>query len=1166
MDGDLFIRSTVKYLARGRRRFVSHILSPRTSSPILPTRETIPLSLDRESLSPHDEPLSYIIYRSETTGGPYAYLGETTELEYNDEDVEDGTSYYYVVTANYADGESPYSNEASATPGISISTTDTLSRDDGEPTSFYYGRPGSKFATRFQVDEPCQLLTIYYLTAGDGEFISNVHRWTGTTVGESYLSDRRVHGSDGWTIVDMSPYDLYFVGDFVVSYGNLSSDVYLAADTMGAEEGFSWDYYEERWYSTDYIYYIRVEVRYLATEETATLTGIVTLGPEYSGSLEGSVVQLLSTDFRDTTNADGEFNITEIPPGNYTVKVTHPGFIPHFEELGIFTDLRVSFNLAPYTPPVNPPRFLQARNYMDSSVELYWCPPYGEPGTVEEIAYDDGNPKYYYMAEEGDVEDVRFTVSFPCTLLYVAMAFYDSLDIYDSVEVHIWADDGYGYPDFSSELIPPITAEPEPFSSVTGVKWTILDVSDEELVLPPGEDFHIGYYHISEHPSLLADTLPSESPSRSRLYISDTHLWEQREDYLTRAIVKYYSLGKRTSRSPFSEKDRGLDVLGRTIPEGVRALNGSQTMPSLLEILFPSEVTEYNIYQGTSPADLSLVGTTSDTSYTDTELENNRRYYYQVEAVYPYGISEPTDVVSAMPLETPEEPYVLLVDDDGSGYEPRAEDEGELYISILQELEIPFKAVELLMGENGPSADFMSSYNAVVWWTGVGYTGDVTVTEEDELELASYLDDGGNLFLTGQDYLWDRYLGTSRFSPGDFPYDYLGITQALQDVWTIEEDVITATYRGESETFADGLSFGVLNPFPNWSVYPDHLAGLGQNLFMLLVPGEESGVPTLNYTTTDFKSVFSTVPLLALEDEEGSTKTEMVRRILIDYFDILPPELVDIDVAVQPGWNQVSVPVLMEDMSGENVFPPSLRLPEIYRYNPTTMRYEEVDTVQPGEGYFILFIVDTTITLSGEPVESYRDSVHPGWNMIGSVSESYPIAELLTVPSGILVPPIYWYNPSTVVYDEVSNIDPGLGYWALLIGEGSITLPNPYREKAVRVLNSPVSTKYPTIPPSPPELKQEGKLPSEIILGSKPYPNPFNSTTNIDVLSPRKTSISIKLYNVTGELVREGRKAIEPGLNKVPIDATNLASGLYLYRIESIPNKIIGQGKLYLLK
>ncbi|NOZ08407.1 MAG: T9SS type A sorting domain-containing protein, partial [FCB group bacterium] len=72
-----------------------------------------------DDVSVNREITGYTLYRSETEGGPYAEIGSTdpATLTYDDGEVVNGTTYYYVATAVY-DGatESDYSNEASATP------------------------------------------------------------------------------------------------------------------------------------------------------------------------------------------------------------------------------------------------------------------------------------------------------------------------------------------------------------------------------------------------------------------------------------------------------------------------------------------------------------------------------------------------------------------------------------------------------------------------------------------------------------------------------------------------------------------------------------------------------------------------------------------------------------------------------------------------------------------------------------------------------------------------------------------------------------------------------------------------------------------------------------------------------------------------------------------
>ena len=60
---------------------------------------------------------SYGVYRSLTSGGPYAYIGSSSTLSYTDNTAVSGTTYYYIVRPLAVNGnELCQSNEISATP------------------------------------------------------------------------------------------------------------------------------------------------------------------------------------------------------------------------------------------------------------------------------------------------------------------------------------------------------------------------------------------------------------------------------------------------------------------------------------------------------------------------------------------------------------------------------------------------------------------------------------------------------------------------------------------------------------------------------------------------------------------------------------------------------------------------------------------------------------------------------------------------------------------------------------------------------------------------------------------------------------------------------------------------------------------------------------------
>jgi hypothetical protein len=66
------------------------------------------------------------------------------------------------------------------------------------------------------------------------------------------------------------------------------------------------------------------------------------------------------------------------------------------------------------------------------------------------------------------------------------------------------------------------------------------------------------------------------------------------------------------------------------------------------------------------------------------------------------------------------------------------------------------------------------------------------------------------------------------------------------------------------------------------------------------------------------------------------------------------------------------------------------------------------------------------------------------------------------------------------------------------------------------------------------------------------YPNPFNPATTIEFALPKSAFVTLKVYNLLGEevttLIAEQRAA---GIHKLNWDASGLASGVYLYRLEA---------------
>ena len=66
------------------------------------------------------------------------------------------------------------------------------------------------------------------------------------------------------------------------------------------------------------------------------------------------------------------------------------------------------------------------------------------------------------------------------------------------------------------------------------------------------------------------------------------------------------------------------------------------------------------------------------------------------------------------------------------------------------------------------------------------------------------------------------------------------------------------------------------------------------------------------------------------------------------------------------------------------------------------------------------------------------------------------------------------------------------------------------------------------------------------------YPNPFNPATSIRFALPKRSHVSLKIYDVLGrEVATVVDEELKRGLHRVTWDARHLASGVYFYRIQA---------------
>ncbi|MBI4811064.1 MAG: hypothetical protein HY800_06440, partial [Ignavibacteriales bacterium] len=124
---------------------------------------------------------------------------------------------------------------------------------------------------------------------------------------------------------------------------------------------------------------------------------------------------------------------------------------------------------------------------------------------------------------------------------------------------------------------------------------------------------------------------------------------------------------------------------------------------------------------------------------------------------------------------------------------------------------------------------------------------------------------------------------------------------------------------------------------------------------------------------------------------------------------------------VKDGWNLVSLPLEVSSVKKTDVFPTSVSRAFYYQGFLAI-----ADNLEFGRGYWLSFAETQTLWIAGSPVLVDTINVSSGWNLIGTVSDSFPLALLGADPDDIVSSFVYGYNRG---YTIVDTLIPGSGYW-----------------------------------------------------------------------------------------------------------------------------------------
>ena len=198
------------------------------------------------------------------------------------------------------------------------------------------------------------------------------------------------------------------------------------------------------------------------------------------------------------------------------------------------------------------------------------------------------------------------------------------------------------------------------------------------------------------------------------------------------------------------------------------------------------------------------------------ELQGSSTYYFYLESTDEAGNTKVDDNDGEYyNFTTPRLPKILLVDDDNSlnnngPYENRTVENYNktLYSDALTDNGYEFGKYVVPSGKDGPPLDVMDVYELVIWVT--GYNGMVrtresTLKTQDFINLGSYLDTGGSLWLIGGLIGNDLHgRGDIKTSSNSFLRDYMGV-----DALYSNHEPTDTPVDGVYGTFMEDIEFNI---------------------------------------------------------------------------------------------------------------------------------------------------------------------------------------------------------------------------------------------------------------------------------------------------------------------------------------------------------------------
>ena len=132
-------------------------------------------------------------------------------------------------------------------------------------------------------------------------------------------------------------------------------------------------------------------------------------------------------------------------------------------------------------------------------------------------------------------------------------------------------------------------------------------------------------------------------------------------------------------------------------------------------------------------------------------------------------------------------------------------------------------------------------------------------------------------------------------------------------------------------------------------------------------------------------------------------------------------------------WNLVGLPMNVEDSYYLTVFPDAVE-ETLFSFADNYIQESELES---GNGYWLRFDSEGSNTITGVSIPSLTVHLSEDWNLISGITSVVDV-NTISDPNELIIPETFFGFSGS--YLEVTELDPGQGYWVRSAGEGDITI------------------------------------------------------------------------------------------------------------------------------